>query len=96
MQLITWCEPNNVMLVHGEGDKMKFLKNKIKQEHGIDRYAQQAGAGGAARRDGPGAAEDGRVQRRRAEGQQRHSSGEEESCVVNNEHEGNVTGDFVM
>jgi len=36
MQLITWCEPDNVMLVHGEGEKMKFLKTKIKQEHGID------------------------------------------------------------
>lgn len=36
MQLITWCEPANVMLVHGEGEKMKFLKTKIKQEHGID------------------------------------------------------------
>jgi hypothetical protein len=24
------------MLVHGEGEKMKFLKNKIKQEHGIE------------------------------------------------------------
>jgi hypothetical protein len=28
----------NVMLVHGEGEKMKFLKNKIKQEHGIECY----------------------------------------------------------
>lgn len=36
MQLISWCEPRNVMLVHGEGEKMKFLKNKIKQEHGIE------------------------------------------------------------
>jgi integrator complex subunit 11 len=24
------------MLVHGEGEKMKFLKNKIKQEHGVE------------------------------------------------------------
>ena len=36
MQLISWCEPRNVMLVHGEGEKMKFLKTKIKAEHGID------------------------------------------------------------
>ena len=36
MQLISWCEPRNVMLVHGEGEKMKFLKSKIKAEHGID------------------------------------------------------------
>jgi len=36
MQLISWCEPRNVMLVHGEGEKMKFLRSKIKAEHGID------------------------------------------------------------
>lgn len=36
MQLISWCEPKNVMLVHGEGEKMKFLKAKIKSEHGIE------------------------------------------------------------
>ena len=28
----------NVMLVHGEAQKMEFLKEKIKQEHGIDCY----------------------------------------------------------
>jgi len=38
MQLITWCEPRTVMLVHGEGEKMKFLKGKIKEEHGIECY----------------------------------------------------------
>ena len=38
MQLISWCEPKNVMLVHGEGEKMKFLKSKIKAEHGIECY----------------------------------------------------------
>ena len=38
MQLISWCEPKNVMLVHGEGEKMKFLKSKIKSEHGIECY----------------------------------------------------------
>ena len=36
MQLISWCEPRSVMLVHGEGEKMKFLKSKIKSEHGIE------------------------------------------------------------
>ena len=38
MQLISWCEPKNVTLVHGEGEKMKFLKSKIKAEHGIECY----------------------------------------------------------
>jgi len=38
MQLISYCEPRNVMLVHGEAVKMEFLKQKIKQEHGIDCY----------------------------------------------------------
>jgi len=38
MQLISWCEPKNVMLVHGEGEKMKFLKSKIKAEHGVECY----------------------------------------------------------
>ncbi|KAL4221575.1 Integrator complex subunit 11 [Mactra antiquata] len=38
MQLISWCEPKNVMLVHGEAAKMDFLKNKIQQEFGIDCY----------------------------------------------------------
>jgi len=38
MQLITWCEPRTVMLVHGEGEKMKFLKAKIKDEHGLECY----------------------------------------------------------
>ena len=31
MQLISYCEPRNVMLVHGEMVKMQFLKQKIKQ-----------------------------------------------------------------
>ncbi len=30
MQLISYCEPRNVMLVHGEAQKMEFLKQKIK------------------------------------------------------------------
>ena len=31
MQLISYCEPRNVMLVHGEAHKMEFLKEKIRQ-----------------------------------------------------------------
>ena len=31
MQLISYCEPRNVMLVHGEAAKMEFLKQKIRQ-----------------------------------------------------------------
>jgi len=31
MQLIQYCEPQNVLLVHGEGAKMEFLKHKIQQ-----------------------------------------------------------------
>ncbi|XP_052081449.1 integrator complex subunit 11-like isoform X2 [Mytilus californianus] len=36
MQLISWCEPKNVMLVHGEAEKMDFLKSKIQHQFGID------------------------------------------------------------
>ncbi|XP_064611090.1 integrator complex subunit 11-like isoform X2 [Liolophura sinensis] len=36
MQLISQCEPRNVLLVHGEAAKMDFLKTKIQQEFGID------------------------------------------------------------
>lgn len=36
MQLISYCEPKNVMLVHGEGHKMEFLKHKIRSEYGIE------------------------------------------------------------
>ena len=32
MQLIRYCEPRNVMLVHGEAAKMEFLCNKIQTE----------------------------------------------------------------
>ena len=35
MQLISWCEPKNVMLVHGEAEKMDFLKKKIQHEFGM-------------------------------------------------------------
>eukprot|EP00003_Mantamonas_plastica_P013901 TRINITY_DN2415_c0_g1_i5.p1 TRINITY_DN2415_c0_g1~~TRINITY_DN2415_c0_g1_i5.p1 ORF type:complete len:310 (-),score=90.76 TRINITY_DN2415_c0_g1_i5:1433-2362(-) len=35
MQLIKTAEPSNVMLVHGEGNKMKFLKTKIEDQLGI-------------------------------------------------------------
>lgn len=38
MQLISYCEPRNVMLVHGEAVKMEFLKAKIKQEFNLDCY----------------------------------------------------------
>jgi len=36
MQLIHYCQPKNVLLVHGEGAKMEFLKQKINQEFKID------------------------------------------------------------
>ncbi|KAJ8320298.1 hypothetical protein KUTeg_001885 [Tegillarca granosa] len=36
MQLISSCEPKNVLLVHGEAAKMDFLKAKIQEEFGID------------------------------------------------------------
>ncbi len=36
MQLITNCEPKNVVLVHGEGGKMDFLKNQIQKEFSVD------------------------------------------------------------
>ena len=38
MQLIQYCEPQSVLLVHGEAVKMEFLKQKIQQEFGIDCY----------------------------------------------------------
>ncbi|CAD5123149.1 unnamed protein product [Dimorphilus gyrociliatus] len=38
MQLIGMCEPKNVMLVHGEGGKMQFLKAKIEREYGTSCY----------------------------------------------------------
>jgi len=31
MQLIHYCQPKNVLLVHGEAVKMEFLKQKINQ-----------------------------------------------------------------
>lgn len=36
MQLIQYCEPRNVLLVHGEAAKMEFLKEKIKHEFNLD------------------------------------------------------------
>lgn len=36
MQLIQYCEPQSVLLVHGEAVKMAFLKHKIQQEFGIE------------------------------------------------------------
>ncbi|XP_067140059.1 integrator complex subunit 11 [Centruroides vittatus] len=38
MQLISHCEPKNVLLVHGEMTKMEFLKKKISQEFGLECY----------------------------------------------------------
>lgn len=38
MELIQKCEPRNVLLVHGEAIKMKFLKMKIEQELKISCY----------------------------------------------------------
>jgi Cft2 family RNA processing exonuclease len=38
MQLIRQCQPSNVMLVHGEAEKMEFLKVKIKEEFGMSVY----------------------------------------------------------
>ncbi|XP_065674224.1 integrator complex subunit 11 isoform X2 [Hydra vulgaris] len=38
MQLIRQCEPKNVMLVHGEGSKMEFLKSQINKEFSLDCY----------------------------------------------------------
>lgn len=38
MQLIQYCEPKNVLLVHGEAEKMEFLKGKIKEEFNIECY----------------------------------------------------------
>jgi len=38
MQLIQNCEPKNVMLVHGEAEKMKFLRSKIKDEFNLETY----------------------------------------------------------
>ncbi|CAH8848601.1 unnamed protein product [Trichobilharzia szidati] len=35
MQLISHCQPKHVMLVHGEANKMDFLKLKIEQEFGL-------------------------------------------------------------
>jgi len=38
IELINMCEPQNVLLVHGEALKMKYLKTKIQQEMGINCY----------------------------------------------------------
>lgn len=38
MDLIYKCEPKNVLLVHGEAIKMKFLKMKIEQEFKVNCY----------------------------------------------------------
>lgn len=38
MELIHMCEPKNVLLVHGEAIKMKFLKAKVEQEFKVNCY----------------------------------------------------------
>lgn len=38
MELIHMCQPRNVLLVHGEAIKMKFLKMKIEQEFKINTF----------------------------------------------------------
>ena len=43
MQLITQCEPENVLLVHGEASKMEFLQGKIKSEFGINCFMPKNG-----------------------------------------------------
>ncbi|KAJ3038371.1 Integrator complex subunit 11 [Rhizophlyctis rosea] len=35
MQLIRMCEPENVMLVHGERGKMEFLRGRVEREVGV-------------------------------------------------------------
>lgn len=43
MQLIQYCEPANVMLVHGEAEKMQFLKEQIKSELNLNCYCPANG-----------------------------------------------------
>ena len=43
MQLISQCEPENVLLVHGEASKMEFLQGKIKQEFGVNCFMPKNG-----------------------------------------------------
>jgi len=43
MQLISQCEPENVLLVHGEASKMEFLQSKVKQEFGINCFMPKNG-----------------------------------------------------
>ncbi|XP_067617783.1 integrator complex subunit 11 [Eurosta solidaginis] len=43
MQLIQNCEPKNVMLVHGEAEKMQFLRTKIIEEYNIETYTPANG-----------------------------------------------------
>ncbi len=38
MRLIQYCEPRNVLLVHGEAARMEFLKKKIKDECNLECY----------------------------------------------------------
>lgn len=43
MKLINQCQPENVMLVHGEASKMEFLLGKIKQEFNIECFMPKNG-----------------------------------------------------
>jgi integrator complex subunit 11 len=43
MQLIQYCEPKNVLLVHGEAAKMEFLSEKIQEEFKIDCFCPANG-----------------------------------------------------
>lgn len=43
MQLIQYCEPKNVMLVHGEAEKMNFLKEQIRNELNLNCYCPANG-----------------------------------------------------
>ena len=38
MQLIQYCQPKNVLLVHGEGKKMDFLKQQIQTVRLLPNY----------------------------------------------------------
>ncbi|MES1904980.1 MAG: Integrator complex subunit 11, partial [Paramarteilia canceri] len=43
MQLIDMCRPKNVLLVHGEAEKMNFISKKIKKEFKIDCFMPENG-----------------------------------------------------
>lgn len=43
MQLIRNCAPKHVMFVHGEKEKMEFLKGKVETEFGIKAFCPANG-----------------------------------------------------